>query len=61
MIGASGKRLVFCGYRWGIEWKPRYLFIGGYWFRIGNSWDLWVCLIPCLALHISWWYHDPGQ
>lgn len=22
------------------------------WFR--GTWDLWVCIIPCLPLHVTW-------
>lgn len=61
MIGVSGRKLVFEGWHCEFEWSPRDLWIGAYWKRIGNAWDLWVCLVPCVPLHISWWYHDPDQ
>jgi hypothetical protein len=28
--------------------------------RMGNCWDVWLGL-PFVPLHLSWWYHDPGQ
>ncbi len=61
MIGASGKHLVFDGWRWQFEWQPQDLWVGAFWKRIGNCWDLWICALPCVPLHISWWYHDPEQ
>jgi hypothetical protein len=45
-------------HRWQFEWRPRDLWIGAYWKRIGNCIDLWVCLLPCLPLHISWWWSE---
>ena len=61
MIGASGQKLLFDGWRCGFEWKPQDLWIGAFWKRIGNCWDLWICFIPCVPLHVSWWMHDPEQ
>lgn len=61
MIGASGKRLLFDGWACGVEFKPQDLWIGLYWKRIGNCWDFWLCLLPCVPLHFSMWWHDPGQ
>ena len=39
-----------------FEWKPQDLWIGAFWKRIGNCVDLWVCILPCVPLHISWWW-----
>ncbi len=61
MIGASGKRLIFEGWHWQFEFKPADLWIGLFWKRIGNAWDVWICFLPCVPLHVSWWYHDPEQ
>lgn len=51
------KKLTFQS--WKFEWKVQDLWIGAYWKRTGEFWDLWICLIPCMPLHISWWFGDP--
>ena len=61
MVGVSGKRLLFAGWNTQFVWRPRFLFLGAYWYRVGNCWDLYLCLIPCVPFHVSWWYHDPEQ
>lgn len=61
MVGASGQILVFDGWHAQFEVKLEDLWVGAFWKRCGNCWDLWICLIPCFPLHVSWWYHDPGQ
>lgn len=48
-----------------IEWKPQDLWIGAFWkrttFQTGyRGVDLWLCLIPCLPLHI-WWYRKESD
>jgi len=48
------------GWHIGFEFKPRNLCIGAYWKRIGNCVDLWICLMPCVPLHISWWWTMEG-
>lgn len=47
-------RLV--GWRAEFEWKPQDLWIGAYWKRVGHCVDLWVCFVPCVPLHVSWWW-----
>ncbi len=44
-----------------FEWKLADLWIGAFWKRTGNCIDLWVCFIPCVPLHVSWWWSDPKQ
>lgn len=39
-----------------LEWKLQDFWIGAFWKRTGNCIDLWVCLLPCVPLHISWWW-----
>lgn len=39
-----------------LEWKLQDFWIGAFWKRTGNCVDLWVCLIPCVPLHVSWWW-----
>lgn len=45
-------------YEWrcALEWKLQDFWIGAFWKRQGNCIDLWVCLLPCVPLHISWWW-----
>ncbi len=38
-----------------FEWKPQDLWVGAFWKRDGNCVDLWLCFLPCVPLHISWW------
>lgn len=38
-----------------FEWKLEDMWVGAFWRQIGTSYDLWICLVPCLPLHISWW------
>ena len=48
-----------------LEFKPQDLWIGVYWksefvpsdfsYREGHwVWDIWVCIIPMLPIHIGW-------
>jgi hypothetical protein len=40
-----------------LEWKPQDLWIGAYIHRMSSAdwsvWDLYICLLPCLPIHIS--------
>jgi len=58
---ASGRPATEIDWRISIEFKLQDLWIGAFWKRIGNCVDLWVCLVPCVPIHISWWWHDPEQ
>jgi hypothetical protein len=55
-----------------LEFKREDLWIGAYWKTrawirghdlVGNVVDLWICLIPCLPVHVSWvkgrWWLNP--
>jgi hypothetical protein len=44
-----------------FEFKLQDCWIGAFWKRQGNCVDLWLCLLPCVPLHVSWWWHDPNQ
>lgn len=45
-----------------LELKLQDLWVGAFWKRTGGSVDVWVCLVPCVPLHISWWHaKDPVQ
>jgi len=37
-----------------LEWKPEDLWVGVFWRRSGRRTDVWVCLLPCLPIHIEW-------
>ena len=38
-----------------LEFKLEDLWIGAYWNREGYYINIWVCLVPCLPIHIRWW------
>jgi hypothetical protein len=38
-----------------LEFKQQDAWIGAYWRRDGNCIDVWVCLLPMLPLHFSYW------
>lgn len=55
------------GWRWAlaVEWKPQDLWIGAFWERTASPQrrkhrrgrkfshiDVWVCIIPCVPLHL---------
>jgi hypothetical protein len=46
----------FVGWHAQLEWKLQDFWIGAFWKRQGNCIDLWVCLLPCVPLHVSWWW-----
>lgn len=38
-----------------FEWKPQDAWIGAFWRRDRPwSFDLWVCIVPMMPLHIGW-------
>ena len=49
---------------WGLEWKLADMWIGVFWRRLvwsrGVSWDVWICFLPCLPLHLSWGHANGG-
>jgi len=38
-----------------FEWKLRDFWVGGYWKRGRLQTDVWICLLPCLPIHIIFW------
>ena len=42
-----------------LEFKVEDLWIGAFWRRDDVGLDIWVCLLPCLPLHIWTWKEDP--
>ena len=43
------------GRRWtlALEWKAADLWIGAFWDRRGPLLNLWICLLPCLPIHVQ--------
>ena len=37
-----------------IEWKVQDLWIGAYWENRDYIFHLWICLVPCVPIHIKW-------
>ncbi len=54
-----------------IEFKPQDCWVGVYWKRgsawekgverFGIPWDVWICLLPMLPLHLSWFGRNRGR
>jgi hypothetical protein len=36
-----------------LEWKLADCWIGAFWKREQDGFHLWICLVPCLPLHIQ--------
>lgn len=56
-FGKSGRRFYALTDKWlwmvGVEWKPVDLWVGAFWKTTPWRFDLWVCLLPMLPLHVS--------
>ena len=37
-----------------IEFVPNDIWIGAYWRTKNNTFNIWLCLIPMIPLHLSW-------
>lgn len=37
-----------------LEFKPADLWVGAYTAQNGGMRHVWVCLLPCLPVHVSW-------
>ena len=51
-----------------LEWKPQDLWIGAFWraspidgAQPAVITDVWICLLPCLPIHLSWERPAPKQ
>lgn len=42
-------------FKWRVrfEWKPQDLWVGAFWKNNPFHFDLWICVLPCVPLHIS--------
>ena len=58
---ATGQPATEIKFRMQFELKIKDLWVGAQWRVWGNCVDIWICLIPCVPLHIQWQWHDPGQ
>lgn len=48
------------GLSWQFEWKVQDAWVGAFWksseSKLFHGGDLWVCLLPCIPLHVqAWW------
>lgn len=43
-----------------LEFKIEDLWIGAFWRRSLHGLDVWICLIPCLPIHIFIEYDEGG-
>jgi hypothetical protein len=37
-----------------LEWKPADLWVGLYTAQQKGRRHVWVCILPCLPIHVSW-------
>lgn len=58
---ASGEQAKEISWHCQLEFAPQNLWVGAVWERAGNCVDVYVCLIPCVTIHLSYWWHDPVQ
>lgn len=42
-----------------FEWKLADFWVGVFWKRAATSTDIWICLLPCVPLHITISYSAP--
>jgi hypothetical protein len=59
--GEITNRLVCDQVHVALEWKIQDLWVGLYWRRHGHEIDVWICVVPCLPIHIWATWHDPMQ
>jgi hypothetical protein len=60
-FGPTAERLVFDFWSCRLEWKLADLWVGAFWKKSGHCLDVWVCLLPCIPLHLCFVWHDPLQ
>ena len=36
-----------------LEFKIEDLWIGAYWRQTNKKFDLWICLLPCIPIHLT--------
>lgn len=45
------------GWSIALEFKPQDLWVGLFWKASSRRVDAWLCLIPCVPIHVSWRRH----
>lgn len=45
---------------WRFKWEPRDLWVGIYWDTSGIWLHIYVCIIPCLPLHVTFQRRGTG-
>lgn len=48
------RKVGLLSWRWCIEFKLEDFWIGFFWKRSGTFFDLWICAVPCVPLHVQW-------
>lgn len=38
-----------------VEWMPQDAIVGVFWRRMINCFDVYIFLVPCIAIHFSRW------
>lgn len=59
--GEIVRRLRLVDWRIDLEFKPQDLWIGVFWKTTGHCLDAWICLLPCVPLHLCVLWTDPEQ
>jgi hypothetical protein len=59
--GDITNRLIFKGWRCRLEFKLADFWVGVFWKTVGHCLDVWICVVPCLPLHLCFIWHDPEQ
>ena len=48
----TGPRPTKSGWHCRLEFKLEDMWVGAFWKNGGIDFDLWVCLLPCLPIHV---------
>lgn len=59
--GPIAQRMKFERMFWHLEFKLQDMWVGAFWKTQGHCLDIWLCVIPCIPIHITVLYHDPEQ
>ncbi len=59
--GPIAQRMTLALWYARFEFKLQDLWVGAFWKTSGNCFDLWICFLPCVPLHVCLSYHDPEQ
>lgn len=59
--GEIANRLLLDNINLSVFFSKREAYIGARCEQFGHTVDLYICVIPCLPIHICFIYHDPHQ